>query len=102
MADITQDFIEFMKEYGIMGLALAVVIGTATKDLVSSLVDDMVMPVVEIFLPGGDWQTAVTVVGPVEFRTGHFLASALDFLIIAVLIYLFVRYALKKEEVEKI
>ncbi len=99
---LVEDFLAFLKEYGVIGLALAVVIGTATKDLVSALVDDIVMPVIEVVLPGGDWQAATTTVGPATFQTGHFIAAVLDFAIIAVLVYLFVRYALKQEEVEKI
>ncbi len=102
MDGVMDDFLQFLKEYGIIGLALAVVIGAAVKDLVSATVDDLVMPVVEVFLAGGEWESAVTVVGPVEFRTGHFLSTALEFLIIAFLVYLFVRYALKKGEVGKI
>lgn len=102
MADLTDDFIRFLREYGVIGLAIAVVIGTATKDLVSALVADIIMPIVAVFLPDGGWREATTTVAGVEFATGHFIAALLDFAIIALIIYLFVRYALKKEQVEKV
>lgn len=102
MGDTVDDFMRFLREYGVIGLAIAVVIGTATKDLVGALVDEIVMPVVEVFLPGGDWQAATTTLAGVEFGTGPFLAALLDFAIIAFLVYLFARHVLKQETVEKI
>ncbi len=102
MADITDDFIRFLRDYGVIGLAIAVVIGNATKDLVNALVADIIMPIVGVFLPNGGWREATTTVSGIEFATGHFISAILDFTIIALIIYLFVRYALKKETVEKI
>ncbi|MDY6776649.1 MAG: MscL family protein [Candidatus Nanohaloarchaea archaeon] len=72
------------------------------KDLVNAVVDDLVMPVVEWVLPTGNWETMTTSVGPVTVRTGHLLATFLDFLLVALILYLFVRHVLKKEKVEKI
>ncbi|MFB6075871.1 MAG: MscL family protein, partial [Candidatus Aenigmatarchaeota archaeon] len=85
-----------------IGLALAVVVGTATKEFVSAIVDDVIMPFVQIFLPGGDWKELTVYLVGSEFKVGHLLGAVIDFLIILFLVYLFVRYALKKEEVEKI
>ncbi|MDY6769660.1 MAG: MscL family protein [Candidatus Nanohaloarchaea archaeon] len=96
------DFLRFMKEYGIVALALAVVIGTAVKDLVNALVDDLVMPVVGVVLPGEGWRTATYAVAGVEFGIGHFIGAVLDFLIVALLVYLFVRHALRQEEIGKL
>lgn len=96
------EFLEFLKEYRIIGLAIAVVIGASVKDLVNAAVDDLIMPVVEIFLPAGDWQAATWTVYSINFKIGHFIAAMIDFTIIALLIFAFVKYALKKEKVEKI
>lgn len=96
------EFMDFLKEYDIIGLAIAFVIGISVKDLVSATVDDLIMPVIQIFLPGGNWEQATTQLGPATFQTGHFLSVALDFLIVAFLMFLFVKYVMKKEKVEKV
>lgn len=95
------DFTTFLEEYGVIGLAVAFVIGVAVKDLVSATVDDLIMPVVGLFLPAGDWENAVWTVATMDFRIGHFLAALIDFLIIALLIFVFVRYVIKKTDVSK-
>jgi large conductance mechanosensitive channel len=45
-------------------------------------------------LPPGDWESATWTVASIEFRVGHFLGALIDFLIIALLIFLVVKYAL--------
>lgn len=97
-----EDFTAFLEEYGVLGLAIAFVIGLAVKDLVSATVEGVIMPIVEVFLPDGGWREAVVTVLGVEFQAGLFLNALIDFLIIALLVFLFVRYALGKEEVTKI
>lgn len=100
--EVSRDFIRFLKEYGVIGLALAVVIGTVAKDLVSAVVDELIMPIVGVLLPGDDWRTAAYMLYDVEFGVGRVIGESLDFIIVAFLLYLFVRYALKKENVEKL
>lgn len=102
MPSLSDEFIGFLQEYGVIGLAIAVVIGNATKDLVNAVVDDVVMPIVEVVLPGSDWQTVKLVVGPVAFRIGHLIGAILDFTIIALLVFAFFKMVLKKEQVEKV
>lgn len=96
-----EEFMKFLEEYGVIGLAIAFVIGLAVKDLVSSVVDDVVMPIIEAVLPAGNWQTATILIGTVELQIGHLISSLIDFTIIALLIFAFVKYALKKKEVKK-
>ncbi|KXB08584.1 hypothetical protein AKJ56_00875 [candidate division MSBL1 archaeon SCGC-AAA382N08] len=92
----------FLEEYGIIGVAIAFVIGLAVKDLVSAVVDDVIMPMIEVVLPAGEWQTAVLVIGTVKLQIGHLISSIIDFVIIALLIFAFVKYALKQKKVKKI
>lgn len=77
-------------------------IGLAVKDLVSSIVDDVVMLIIEVALQEGNWQTATISIGKVEFQIGHLVRSLIDFIIIALLIFVFVKYALKKKDVKKV
>ena len=100
--EIHSEFLDFLQEYDIVSLAIALVIGLAVKDLVSATVDDLIMPIVQVFLPGGNWEQTVTQIGPFTFRTGHFLSVALEFVIIAFLIFAFVKYVMNKEKVGKI
>lgn len=101
MADLSDQFIAFLKEYGILGLAIAVVIGNATTDLVSAVVADLIMPIVEVVLPGSTWQTAELVVGPFAFKIGHLTGALIDFTIIALLVFAFFKLVMKKDAVEK-
>lgn len=97
-----EEFTQFLEEYGVLGLAIAFVIGLAVKDLVSATVDNIVMPVVEVFLAQGGWEQAVITVASIDFGIGPFLSALIDFLVIALLVFVFVKYALGKEEVGKI
>ncbi|MFB6190107.1 MAG: MscL family protein [Candidatus Nanohaloarchaea archaeon] len=97
-----QEFVEFLDEYGVIGLAVAFVMGLAVKDLVSATVDSIMMPVVEVFLPSGNWQTAVMKVAGVELGIGQFLSALIDFVVIAFLVFAFVKYGLGREKVKKL
>ncbi len=97
-----EEFTDFLEEYGVLGLAIAFVIGVAVKDFVSATVDDIIMPILEVFLPQGEWQTATWSIASIQFQVGHFLAALIDFLIIALLVFIFVKHALKKQKVEKV
>lgn len=102
MKNIIRDFVRFLKEYGVIGLALAVVVGMAVKDLVNAVVQDLIMPFIGLILPGESWRTATVHLASAEIQIGHLIGAALDFFIILFLIYLILKYGLKKEEVKKI
>jgi large conductance mechanosensitive channel len=50
----TQEFIYFLKTFGIIGLAIAFIIGQAASQLVTAFVNDIIDPIIGIFLPGGN------------------------------------------------
>jgi len=84
----------------VIDLAIAVVIGGAFGKIVTSFVQDLVMPLVSLFIPGGDWRTARIVLADgtpgVEgsekaILIGNFLGAIVDFIIIAFVIYLAIR-----------
>jgi large conductance mechanosensitive channel len=52
-----KEFLTFLKNYQVIGLAVAVIIGAAAGKLVSAFVNDIVMPIVGLLMPGGDWRT---------------------------------------------
>jgi len=81
------EFKSFLSKYGIVGLAIAFIIGGAAGKLVSALVSDIIMPVITFFIPGGGWEGAVWSVGPIVFAVGHFVGSMIDFLVIAFVVF---------------
>ena len=96
-----REFIAFLKQYGVIGLAIAVVIGGKANALVTALVDGVLMPIVTFFVPGGGWRTASVDVGPVHFLFGPVLGAGVDFLIVAWLVFWFSKQVLREETVTK-
>ncbi|MBU0591766.1 MscL family protein [Candidatus Micrarchaeota archaeon] len=98
---LLKEFMEFLKEYKIVGLAVAFIMGVAVNDLVKSLVADMIMPFVGIIIPQGDWKTATFALGPANIAWGSFLASTINFVILAVVVFMIVKAIIKEEKVTK-
>ena len=98
---LSSGFIEFLKNYGIIGLAIAVIIGAAVGKVVTALVADVIMPIVTFFIPGGSWQTYKLGLGPIVLALGDFAGALLDFVIIALVVYLIAKWILKEEKVGK-
>jgi large conductance mechanosensitive channel len=86
-----EEFMAFMNKYGIIGLAVGFIIGGAAGALVSALVGDILMPIITFFIPGGGWREAVLALGPIELSIGHFVGTLIDFLVIAVVIYIIMK-----------
>lgn len=93
-------FKEFAMRGNVIDLAVGVIIGAAFGKIVNSFVSDIVMPLLNPVMPGGDWRTME--VGP-GVKLGSFLAVTLDFLIVAFVLFLFVQgiNKLKRKEEEK-
>ncbi len=85
------EFIQFLNKHGIVGLAIAFIMGGAVKDLVSALVADVFMPLITPFIPEGGWREAVWGLGPIVFKVGHFAGTMLDFGVIAIIVFLMMR-----------
>ena len=96
-----REFMTFLKQYGVIGLAIAVIIGVKVTGLVTAFVDGVLMPIVTCFIPGGAWRTATVNVGPVRLLLGPVLGAALDLLIVAWLVFWFAKKVLKEETVAK-
>src|SRR2546428_12513944 len=77
------EFMAFLKQYGVIGLAIAVIIGGKANALVTALVDGVLMPILTLFIPGGAWRTATLDMGSVHFLLGPVLGAGADFLIVA-------------------
>ncbi len=85
---LVQEFKSFALKGNVIDLAVAVVIGKAFGDIVSALVADIIMPIVGAVLPSREWMNWT--VTPLNLKVGHFLGSILDFLIVALVIFIVV------------
>lgn len=98
---VLKDFKEFAGKGNMVDLAIGVIIGTAFGQVVTSMVQDITMPMLNPLMPHGRWREWV--VGP-DVKVGHFLSILLNFLIVAVVMFgvasvLHVRR--KRQEAEK-
>jgi len=91
------EFVKFLKEYGVIGLAIGVIIGGKAGELVKAIVDGVLMPLVGLVLPSGDWQAWK--LGP--FAIGSVLGALINFIIVALLVFWFSKKVLKEAEVAK-
>ncbi len=96
-----KEFKEFLTEYKVIGLAIAFIMGVAITDVVKSLVNNIIMPVVTFFIPGGAWQTATFTLGTIVISWGAFLSALINFLIIALVVFWIAKAVLKEVKVAK-
>lgn len=92
-----KEFKEFALRGNVIDLAVGVIIGAAFGKIINSFVGDIVMPLLNPVMPQGDWR--MMEVGP-GVKIGSFMATMVDFLIVALVIFLFVRgiNSLKRKE----
>ena len=98
---LLREFKEFLDEYKVMGLAVAFIIGVAATTLVKSLVDNVIMPIITPFIPGGAWQTATFALGPIVIGWGAFLGAVINFIVIALVVFFIAKLVMKEEKVTK-
>jgi len=96
------EFMEFLLKYQVIGLAVAVIIGAAATKMVTATVTDIIMPIIGAIIPGGSWREAVINVGPIAFLIGDFVGAIIDFVIIALVVFLVVKYMMKGDTSKKV
>lgn len=82
-------FINFVREQGVVGLAIGFILGGAAQQLVSSLSKDLITPAIGVASGRfGDLSTASTTVAGATFGWGNFLANIIHFILMALVVYL--------------
>src|SRR5215468_6279049 len=96
-------FVEFLRKTNALALAIAVIIGAAIGKVVTSVVNDLLMPIIGLLLGGGDWRTLQIVLkrapdGKVlsALGIGSFVGAVVDFVIIAFFVFIITRSLLKE------
>jgi len=83
-----KDFKDFAMKGNVLDLAVAVIIGGAFQKIISSLVDNVIMPIIGAIIGDANYFSTVTVGG---IKVGLFIQAIVDFLIIAFILFLMVR-----------
>jgi large conductance mechanosensitive channel len=91
---LMQQFIDFLQTFGVIGLAIAFIIGVAASGMVTALVNDIINPFIGIFLPSGNLQSLNANVTSINGKTvstfayGDLISKIINFLIIAFIVFL--------------
>ncbi len=96
-----KEFGDFIKKGNVLDLAVAVIIGGAFGAIVTSLVNDLLMPLIGIILGGVDFTALALTVGSATLTYGNFIQAVINFLVIAFVIFLLVRQVKKLEKQEE-
>jgi large conductance mechanosensitive channel len=104
------EFRGFITKTNALALAVGVIIGAAVGNVVSGLAADILMPVIGLLLPGGDWRQAKLVLKTATDAAGkttesailygHFLGTVLDFLIVSLVVFLIIKALVKPAPME--
>jgi large conductance mechanosensitive channel len=100
-----KDFRGFLTKTNALALAIGVIIGAAVGNVVSGLAADVLMPIIGLLLPSGDWRqakfilkTGTDAAGKATESAilyGHFLGTLVDFIIISFVVFLIVKALVK-------
>jgi large conductance mechanosensitive channel len=100
-----QEFKAFLTKSNALALAIGVIIGAATGKVVSGVVDDLLMPLIGLVLPSGDWREAKLVLRTVTdahgkattsaISYGHLLGTIVDFVFIALVVFIIMKALVK-------
>lgn len=86
-----KEFKEFIARGNVMDLAVGVIMGSAFSSIVTSLVNNILMPIIGVIIGGHDFSSLAIKVGNANIQYGLFIQSVLDFLIVAFCIFIMVK-----------
>lgn len=99
---VLKEFRDFAMKGNVFDLAVAVIIGSAFGKIVSSLVDNVIMPLIGILLQGVNFAGLTITIGNAAIGYGLFIQSVVDFVIVSFVIFMVVKQMnhFKKEKPE--
>ncbi len=100
---VLKEFREFAVKGNVMDLAVGVIIGAAFGKIVSSVVEDVAMPLLGTLMGGLNFSALAVTIGSATIKYGKFLQTCVDFIIIAWAIFVAIKVInrLKREEVQE-
>ncbi len=84
-------FLEFIREQGVVGLAVGFILGGSIRSIVDSIVNDLINPILGLLLGKVDFSQAVWQIGSAEIAWGNFIATLINFTIVAAVVFFGVR-----------
>ncbi len=82
------EFKAFLLKHNVMALAIGFILGAAVGKVVTATVTDLIMPLVGMVTPGGQWREITVELAGSKFLVGDFLGAVVDFAIIALVVFL--------------
>lgn len=99
------EFKTFVSRGNVLDLAVGVVVGSAFSKIVTSLVNDIITPLIGVVIGGRDFSNLSLKIGDASIAYGAFIQNIIDFLLIAFCIFIFIKFInkviIKKKEEEK-
>lgn len=96
-----KEFMDFLQKFGVIGLAIAFIIGQAASKLVTALVTDIVSPLIGLAMPNTtDLKSLSFTVGQSTFSYGDLITNIIDFLVIAFVVFILYKQLSKFKLVE--
>ena len=96
-----KEFKAFIAQGNVLDLAVGIVIGGAFGKIVTSLVEDIIMPIVGMLMGGQDFSKLAITVGSANVKYGNFIQVVVQFLIVAYVIFILVKAANRAGLTEK-
>lgn len=95
-----REFLEFVREQGVVGLTVGFILGGSVSGVVSSLVQDIINPLIGLLVGGGanELKTFSFTIAGSQFKWGNFAAALLNFIIMAFIVY----YVVKGFKIDRI
>ena len=100
MKDFFKEFKEFISRGNILDMAVGIIVGAAFTAIVTSLVNDIISPVIGL-LTSGNFADLTATVGKVTFNYGKFIMAVVNFLIIAFTMFLLIKGIMKMQKAYK-
>ena len=100
MKSFIKEFKEFAMQGNVMDMAVGIVIGAAFTAIVTSLVDDIISPIIGLFVKVDFTDLVGTVLG-VDIRYGAFIMAVINFLIVAFVLFLIIKAFNKANSIGK-
>lgn len=88
---MVQEFKEFAMKGSLIDMAVGIIIGAAVSEMVGTLVENILMPIIGVFMGGVDFSTLSITVGDAAIGYGAFIQALIDFLIIAFVIFMILK-----------
>jgi len=92
MKKIAGEFKQFIAKGNVMDMAIGIIIGAAFGKIVTSFVNDILMPPVGYLMGGINFSSLKVAIGNSSLNYGNFIQTVIDFLIIAVSIFLMIKF----------